>query len=79
MMDFGITGMGMGFGWIVALLVACAIMWLFYHRAQPKHSILNESESAEEILHRRFARGEISKEKYEEILNLLENKTRENI
>ena len=66
-MNYGNMGWGMGFGWIIGLLVVSLVFWLIYTAVQNTNTSRNEIDSAKEILRKRFAKGEISKEEFEEI------------
>ncbi len=66
-MNYGNMGWGMGFGWIVGLLVIGLLFWLIYTSVQNTSTRKNEIDSAKEILRKRFAKGEISKEEFEEM------------
>jgi putative membrane protein len=58
-----------GFLWIVWLAVAVVIIWAavrFLTGASRESS--KGADSAEDVLKKRYARGEISKEEYEQIL-----------
>lgn len=66
-MSYGNMGWGMGFGWIIGLLVVGLIFWLIYTAVQNTNTRRNEIDSAKEILRKRFAKGEISKEEFEEM------------
>jgi putative membrane protein len=61
---------GMGFGWLIPLLVIGVLSFLFRDRTEQK----GKSE-AQEILDKRYASGGISKEEYEEKSKIL----RENV
>lgn len=52
-------GWGMGFGWLIPLLIIAVI---FYALQDKKR----EKSSAQDILDKRYANGGISKEEYEE-------------
>jgi putative membrane protein len=74
--DFGMGGYGMGgFGWIFmiifwALLILC-IIYLVKNLAGGAAAPGKKTETAEEILKKRFARGEVSKEEFEEAMRVL--------
>lgn len=69
MMDWGNYGWGMGFGWFFMILfgglVAAGIVYVM--KVVTERSARNERESALDILKRRYARGDITKEEYERI------------
>ncbi|NOX85658.1 MAG: SHOCT domain-containing protein [Chlorobi bacterium] len=68
MMNYGNMGWGMGFGWVIGLLVIGLLFWLIYTSVQSTtKTSRNEIDSAKEILRKRFAKGEISKEEFEEM------------
>jgi len=54
-----------GFGWIFMILFWGAIIYIIVSFMKKANSNEKESESAEEILKKRYARGEISKEEFE--------------
>jgi len=60
-------GFGMGFGWIIGLLVLAAIIWLAVRAANPNntHEDSNTNKSALDILKERYARGEIDKSEFQ--------------
>lgn len=72
------TGMGMGIGgfflmalfWIVVILLAVWLLSNLFPKNQT--SPTTGAESAHDILRKRYARGEISKEEYEAIRHDLE-------
>ena len=55
----------MGFGWIIGLIILGFIVWLVYSYNIQWHSGQRHSESPENILRERFAKGEISKKEYD--------------
>jgi putative membrane protein len=73
MMHFGnMTGWGMGFWWMGGLLMMALFVWFLYillgNRTTGNQY---HNETARDILSKRFARGEISKEEYNNLLNSL--------
>ena len=66
-MNFGNMGWGMGFGWIAGLLFIGMLFWLVFRTINSTGAERNEKETAKDILLKRFARGEISKDEFEEI------------
>lgn len=66
MYGFGNYGAGMGgFGWIFMIIFWGAIIYIIVSFLKKNNS--NEKESAEEILKKRYAKGEISKEEFEQM------------
>lgn len=68
----GAGGWGMGFGllmWLVPLAIIGLVAWLAL-RGVPRASERSQ-ESAEDVLRRRFASGEIDAEEYERRLSVL--------
>jgi putative membrane protein len=64
---YGMTmGFGMGFGLLLMLLFFVAVIWLIITLASGK-GIREEESDTLAILKKRYARGEISKEEYEEM------------
>lgn len=62
-------GFGMGFGWIFWILILAAIIWAiirFSSQSPRRSGPSQQSEDALEILKKRYARGEIGKEEFEE-------------
>lgn len=62
---FGNYGFGMGFGWIFMILFWVIVIFLVV--ALVKKASSGEKETAKEILKKRYARGEISKEEFERL------------
>ena len=59
---------GMGFGWFIWIIVVAVVVWgilQFTNRNQLQNS--SNSETPLDILKRRYANGEITKEEFEEI------------
>ena len=62
----GFMGGGMWFTWIFWLAVVGLIVYLILKYANQNRTITgNNAETAHDILKKRYARGEISKEEYE--------------
>ena len=60
-------GMGIGWGWIVGLIVLIIIVWIIVSMLNRKqHSTVTAEKSPLDILKERYVRGEISKQEYEE-------------
>jgi len=57
-------GWGMGFGWLIPLLIIAIIFYLLQDKKQ-------EKTDAQEILDKRYANGGIDKEEYKEKSRLL--------
>jgi putative membrane protein len=67
MHGFGGMGFGMGWIWIIGLIVIIAIIWLVVRATNPNtHDDSSSSKSALDILKERYARGEINKSEFEE-------------
>ena len=66
MHGFGGMGFGMGFGWIIGLLVLAAIIWLVVRATNPNaQKDSGNDKSALDILKERYARGEIDKSEFQ--------------
>jgi len=68
----GSIGFGMGFGWIFWLVILGVIIWAVVtlvnrSAGSNKTGISRSGEGAEDILKKRYARGEISREEYREM------------
>jgi putative membrane protein len=65
----GADGMwfGMGWGWIIGIIVLALIIWLIVRGAgQGSATPQSSDKSALDILKERYAKGEINKEEFEE-------------
>ena len=63
---FGGHSWGMGFGWIIGILLLVAIIWIIVKYMNQNSNTHNSvSKSAIEILKERYTRGEIGKEEFE--------------
>ncbi len=61
------TAMGMEYGWIIGLVVLVVIVVLIFMAMRPKgNTPVPKYKSPMDILKKRYAKGEISKEEYEE-------------
>ncbi|MCF7806015.1 MAG: SHOCT domain-containing protein [Candidatus Marinimicrobia bacterium] len=70
----GSMGFGMGFGWIIWLLIIGVAIWAVVRLTNQNsqiqgrgHSTENSQDTPLDILKKRYARGEITKEEYEEM------------
>lgn len=66
---YGMNGMswGMGFGWIIGIVVLVLIIWAITKGINANNNpSANEKKSALDILKERYAKGEIEKEEFEE-------------
>ena len=65
---------GMWFGWIFWILLIVLVIWLVVNQNNKNKQNLNnpQSESALDILKKRYARGEISKEQFDQMKKDLE-------
>ena len=60
-------GIGMGWGWIIGLILLVLVIWLVVRAtSQPSSSATQPEETALDVLKKRYARGEISKEEFED-------------
>ncbi len=69
MMNFGNMGWGMGYWWIGGLIMMALFVWLLYllfdrSSAESRY----HSETARDILSKRYAQGNVTKEEYDSIL-----------
>ncbi len=71
MNGFGGYGFGMGFGSLFMVLFWAGIMYILYSLL--KRSKEDLSESPEEILKKRYAKGEIAKKEFEDMKQELRN------
>ncbi|UBM61210.1 SHOCT domain-containing protein [Candidatus Sulfidibacterium hydrothermale] len=65
------TGWGMGFWWIGGFVMMALFIWILFVLFRGTSENRFHQESPREILSKRFARGEISKEEYHSMLNNL--------
>jgi putative membrane protein len=65
---YGMGGwFGMGLWWIViVVLLVAAVVFVFRRAGDGKSSAPPESESARDVLDKRYARGEIGRDEYEQ-------------
>lgn len=65
------VGMGFGFGWIFWLVILGVIVWLavtlINRSTGPKYREYKTKDTPLDVLRRRYARGEISKEEFREM------------
>lgn len=61
-------GMGIGWGWILVPIIIIFLIWVVY-KISKQNSTSNQTtiSSSEEILNKRFTKGEISDKEYNEI------------
>jgi len=75
MMQFGnMNGWGMGFWWVGGLIIVGLFIWFvvtILRRSSNHHNI--HEESPLDILKKRYARGEISKEEFDRMSKDLHN------
>ena len=57
---------GMGYGWIIVLIIVVVIIGLIVNAMKIKNSNRQKYNSPLDILKTRYAKGEISKEEYDE-------------
>ncbi len=72
-MNFGnMSGWGMGFWWIGGAIMMAFFVWFLYSLIRNTDSNNRfRHDTPREILSKRYARGDISKEEYNRILNEL--------
>jgi putative membrane protein len=65
---------GMWFGWIFWILLIVLVIWLVVNQNNKNKQYFNnpQSESALDILKKRYAKGEISKEQFDQMKKDLE-------
>jgi len=63
-------GFGMGFGWLIPLLLIVVLVYYINSNKSSK----NEGLSARELLDRRYANGEIDEQEYKRKRDLLEDR-----
>jgi len=60
-------GIGMGWGWIIGLIFLVLVIWLIVRSVSHTGTMSNTSnDNALDVLKKRYARDEISKEEFEE-------------
>lgn len=59
-------GLGMGWGWIIGLVVLIAVIWVVVKTANQNNAPRGNQKSALDILRERYAQGEIDKHEFEE-------------
>ncbi len=70
MMTGGYYGMGGGFMWLFPLIglgIFLYVIYMIFNRTNINNSFGSSSESALEVLKKRYARGDITKEEFEEM------------
>ena len=66
MHGFGGMGPGMGWGWIIGLILIALIIWLVIKTTRQSTGNTNAADKSPlDILKERYARGEIDKEEFE--------------
>ncbi|MFO7658357.1 MAG: SHOCT domain-containing protein [Bacteroidales bacterium] len=67
MMDaFNGHGWGMGWGWIIGLVVLIAAIWFLVRIVNGNNQSQNNKKTPLDILKERYAKGEIDKQEFEE-------------
>ena len=70
MMTGGYYGMGGGFMWLFPLIglgIFLYVVYMIFNRTNINNNFGTNSESALEVLKKRYAKGEISKDEFEDI------------
>lgn len=70
MMGFGYGGM---FMWILFLIVTVLIVYFIVRALKPTSSDISFKETPLDVLKKRYAKGEITKEKFDEMKKVLED------
>ncbi len=66
-------GWGMGFGWFLGIVALIVIIWLIVKAVNYSNQSHDDNgKSALDELKKRFAKGEISKEEFEEMKKFIE-------
>jgi len=68
----GSMGFGGGFMWIFWILIIVFVVWIIKATVTPGNSNFSNNETPQEILKKRFARGEIDEQEYKQRLKELE-------
>ena len=72
MMHYGMEGWGFGWLWLLWLIVLAAVVAMlvaaFLRASNRDRTERADGESAEELVRKRYARGEIDKEQYHDLL-----------
>lgn len=68
-MGWGWHGWFMGFMWIFWVIIIALVVWIILRATGAGGTPVPRRESPEEILKRRYASGEISREDYERMLS----------
>ncbi len=67
MHEFGCNTLGIGWGWIIGIIVLLIIILVVLRSAgQQKKAEYRDNKTALDILKERYAKGEINKEEFEE-------------
>jgi putative membrane protein len=73
MHGFNGMGWGMGFGWVLGIAALIVIIWLIVKAVNYRNQSHDDNgKSALNVLKKRFAKGEISREEYEEMKKMIE-------
>jgi putative membrane protein len=56
---------GIGWGWIIGLIVLVIVIWMIVRVVNQKKSQEHHEKTPIDILNERYARGEISKQEYD--------------
>ncbi len=65
-------GGGMWFGWIFWIIIIALVIWLIVDRSSKNRLNFPQQENALDILRKRYAKGEITKEQFEQMKKDLE-------
>lgn len=65
MNDFGNHGMGMGWGWIIGIILLLVVFWIIVKTLNQSKVNKVKKNSPLDILKERYAMGEIDREEFE--------------
>ncbi len=65
MHEFGTHGWGLGWGWIIGVLLLAILVWIIVKAYSSKKRGKPDNSSPLDILKERYARGEIDKDEFE--------------
>lgn len=72
MMNFENMGWGMGTGWLLGLILVGLLVWVLVSLLNQSNNKKNSNNSAVDHLKIRYAKGEITKDEFDQIRNTLD-------